>query len=172
MTAALVEQFNDGTSVADVADLLEADGTVFGVCDVDLVARGGRSRFAGHVRTVRCHEDNVVLRSLIEQPGDGAVCVVDGGGSRRVALLGDNVAAIAADNGWAGIVIHGAVRDVAELRDVPLGIASLATTPRRSGKTGAGETDVDVSFGGVTFRPGDLVFVDEDGVLVTEGAAQ
>lgn len=172
MSTALVTQFDGGTSVADIADTLDTDGTEYGICDAALVGFGGRPRFAGRVRTVRCHEDNVILRSLLEQPGDGAVCVVDGGGSARVALLGDNVANLAVDNGWAGIVVHGAVRDVAELREVPIGITSLGTCPRRSAKEGAGEVDVDVTFGGVTFHPGDLVFTDEDGLLVTAGTGE
>lgn len=172
MPTAVATQFDSGAAVADIADQLDSEGVEYTICDAALVGRGGRPRFAGRVRTVRCHEDNVILRSLLEEPGDGAVCVVDGGGSSRVALLGDNVAGIAADNGWAGIVIHGAVRDVAELREVPIGIMSLGTCPRRSAKEGAGEADIDVTFGGVTFHPGDLVFADEDGLLVTAGTGE
>lgn len=172
MSTALVAAFQGGTSVADIADRLDADGTEYGICDAALVGRGGHRRFAGRVRTVRCHEDNVVLRSLLEQPGDAAVCIVDGGGSERVALLGDNVADVAVSNGWAGIVLYGAVRDAAELRDIPIGISSLGTCPRRSAKEGHGEKDVEVTFGGVTFRPGDFVFADEDGLLVTSGSGE
>ena len=102
------------------------------------------------------------------EPGDGRVLVVDGGGSLRVALLGDMVAGLAAASGWAGLVVHGGVRDVAVLRHLPLGIKALGSSPRPSGKTGVGETDVPVEFGGVTFRPGAMLYSDDDGIAVLD----
>ena len=99
-------------------------------------------------------------------PGDGRVLVVDGGGSRRVALLGDNIAGIARDNGWAGLVVHGCVRDVAALHALVIGVRALGSNPRRSGKAGGGELDLAVSFGGVTFAPGAMLYADDDGIVV------
>jgi regulator of ribonuclease activity A len=118
------------------------------------------------VRTVRCFEDNVLLKSLLSSPGDGAVLVVDGDGSYGTALMGDMIAQLAVDNGWAGVVIHGCVRDSVAIAAMPLGVKALGTNPRKSGKQGGGETDVTVQFGGVTFRPGARLYADEDGVLV------
>ncbi|WP_316309896.1 ribonuclease E activity regulator RraA, partial [Clavibacter michiganensis] len=122
--------------------------------------------FEGPVRTVRCFEDNVLLKSLLSSPGDGAVLVVDGDGSYGTALMGDMIAQLAVDNGWAGVVIHGCVRDSVAIAAMPLGVKALGTNPRKSGKQGGGETDVTVQFGGVTFRPGARLYADEDGVLV------
>ena len=102
------------------------------------------------------------------EPGRGRVLVIDGGGSLRVALLGDLVAGIAAGNGWAGLVVHGGVRDVGALRRLPVGIKALGSNPRPSGKSGAGEVDVPVEFGGVTFRPGAMLVSDDDGIVVLD----
>ncbi|MCU1514694.1 MAG: S-adenosylmethionine--2-demethylmenaquinone methyltransferase, partial [Microbacteriaceae bacterium] len=118
------------------------------------------------VRTVRCFEDNALLKSVLATPGDGAVLVVDGGGSLKSALMGDLIAQSAVDNGWAGVIINGPVRDRAALAQLPLGIKALGSNPRKSAKTGAGETDVDVTIGDIVFRPGAMVFSDGDGILV------
>lgn len=149
------------TSTADLLD----ERPDAQVCLLQLRSFGART-FSGRVATVRCDEDNVLLRRLVEQAGEGRVLVVDGGGSLRCALLGDNIARIARDNGWAGIVINGCVRDSVALDELGLGVKALGTNPRPSGKEGAGETDVPVSFGGVTFAPGSVVHADEDGVVV------
>jgi regulator of ribonuclease activity A len=151
------------TSTADICDE-RGDAAV--VCAAPLRHYGARREFSGRVATVRCHEDNVLLRAQLEQPGLGRVLVVDGGGSFGTALIGGNVAGLGAANGWAGVVIFGAVRDVAELRETALGILALGSTPRRPGKAGAGSTGEPVTFGGATFAPGDLVVADEDGVIV------
>jgi regulator of ribonuclease activity A len=135
-------------------------------CETQLRQFGGVRSFSGPVATVRCHEDNVVLRSRVDEPGNGRVLVVDGGGSFACALLGDNIAGIAAANGWAGIVVNGCVRDVTALAHLPIGIKALGTNPRPSGKGGAGEADVPVSFGGAEFRPGAILHADDDGVIV------
>jgi regulator of ribonuclease activity A len=148
------------------ADLYDQHGEALGSCDTQFRSFGGHRAFSGPAVTVRCSEDNVVLKSVISGPGDGRVVVVDGGGSLHRALMGDLMAQLAADNGWAGIVVHGAVRDTAVLAGTPIGIKALGSNPRPSTKTGAGEKDVAVTFGGVTFRPGDQVFCDDDGIVV------
>jgi regulator of ribonuclease activity A len=121
------------------------------------------------VSSVRCFEDNSRIKEALESPGEGRVLVVDGGGSRRHALLGGNLGAAAVKNGWAGVIIHGCLRDSAELAPLPLGIRALGTMPLRSEKRGEGVRDVPVRFAGVTFRPGDWVYADEDGVVVSHG---
>lgn len=134
---------------------------------------GARS-FSGRVATVRCFEDNVVLKATVSGPGARRVLVVDGGGSLRCALLGDNIASIARDNGWAGIVLNACVRDSAALDDLdsgshPFGVKAIGTNPRPSKKGGEGEVDVPVSFGEVTFEPRMQLYADEDGVVVLPG---
>jgi regulator of ribonuclease activity A len=148
------------------ADLYDEHGDELGSCDVQFHQFGGHPTFTGTAVTVRCHEDNALLKSVVSTPGDGRVLVVDGGGSLHTALMGDMIATIAADNGWAGIVINGAVRDVAVLPTIPVGIKALGSNPRKSAKTGAGERDVPVAFGSATFHPGDQVWSDDDGVVV------
>jgi regulator of ribonuclease activity A len=118
------------------------------------------------VATVRCLEDNVLVRAALSEPGRGRILVVDGEGSVRTALMGDEIAGLAAANGWSGVIINGAVRDVARLRDIALGILARGSNPKRSAKTGAGTAGEPVTFGGATFRPGDVVHADEDGVVV------
>jgi regulator of ribonuclease activity A len=110
----------------------------------------------------------VLVKQRVSEPGHGRVLVVDGEGSLRVALVGDVVADLARDNGWTGLLIYGAVRDVASLAGLELGVKALGTNPRPSGKTGAGEIDAPVTFGGVTFRPGAMLYSDEDGVVVVD----
>lgn len=134
-------------------------------CETQLRQFGGVRSFSGRVATVRCFEDNVLLRASVSEPGDGRVLVVDGGGSFRCALLGDNIAELAVANGWAGIVVNGCVRDVVALAELPIGIKALGTNPRPSGKAGAGEVDVPVTFGGAEFAPGAMLHADEDGVI-------
>ena len=125
-----------------------------------------RLPFSGTVATVRCRDDNALARQAVGEPGLGRVLVVDGGGSLQTALVGDVLGALAVEHGWSGIVVHGAVRDVVALAALPLGVLALGTCPRRGGRTGSGERDVEVAFGGAVFRPGDELFADGDGVLV------
>jgi regulator of ribonuclease activity A len=148
------------------ADLSDEFGDALSYCDTPFVQYGLHKSFAGAITTVRCVEDNALLRSVLETPGRGGVVVVDGAGSTRVALLGDMMAQLAIDNGWAGVIINGAVRDARILGGMELGVKALRTNPRRGSKTGAGEKDVELTFGGATFRPGDHVLSDEDGVVV------
>ncbi|MEV0625184.1 ribonuclease E activity regulator RraA [Nonomuraea wenchangensis] len=149
------------------ADLYDEHGDQLDSCHLQLRQYGGRRAFSGRIATVRCHEDNALLKSVLSEPGEGRVLVVDGGGSLRAALMGDVIAGIAVASGWAGVVINGAVRDVAALRDLDLGIKALGSNPRKSAKTGAGERDVPVTFGDAVFHPGAELFSDEDGILVT-----
>lgn len=148
------------------ADLYDERGDDLDSCDLQLRQYGGRRAFSGRIVTVRCHQDNALLKSVLSEPGEGRVLVVDGGGSVHTALMGDVIAGIAVANGWSGVVINGAVRDVAALRELDLGVKALGSNPRTSAKTGAGERDVPVSFGGVTFHPGAELFSDDDGILV------
>ena len=136
-------------------------------CSIQFRDFGARKRFHGPVRTVECFEDNVLFRQLLSEPGDGAVIVVDGQGSTTRALMGDMLAARASENGWAGVIIHGAIRDSEEIATIDLGVKAVGVNPAKSAKHGAGRIDVAVTFGGVTFQPGDWVYSDEDGVLVS-----
>jgi len=146
------------------ADLLDANADA-GVCLLQLRSFGAGS-FSGPIATVRCFEDNTLVRELLESPGKGRVLVVDGGGSMRCALVGDNLAALGRDNGWAGIVLNGCVRDSASLNELGFGVKALGTNPRRSAKGGGGDVDIPVTFGEATFTPGAQLVADEDGVVV------
>lgn len=123
--------------------------------------------FGGVVTTVRCHDDNVILRTTLGELGAGRVLVVDGGGSLATALIGDLIADLAVSNSWEGVIIHGVVRDVEALSKIDLGIKALDSNPRKSHKDGAGDKDVEISFGEVTFTPGCHVYSDADSILVT-----
>jgi regulator of ribonuclease activity A len=153
------------------ADLVDDIGADVRSCDVQFRQFGARTQFAGPITTVRCLEDNGLLKSVLSTPGEGGVLVIDGAGSLHTALVGDLIAELAHSNGWAGLVIHGAVRDAAALRGIDLGIKALGTNPRKSSKIGAGERDVTVSVGGVTFVPGDIAYSDDDGIVVVASAA-
>jgi regulator of ribonuclease activity A len=125
-------------------------------------------RFCGEVVTLRCFEDNSLLRELLKSPGAGRVLVVDGGGSRRCALVGDLLAAAGHENGWAGIVVAGCVRDSATLATVPIGILALGVQPRRSEKRGQGVEGTRLELLGARIRPGDFAYADEDGVVFSQ----
>lgn len=127
---------------------------------------GGRKVFSGEVSTVKCFEDNTPVKVAVESPGNGRVLVVDGGGSLRRALVGGNLAAAAARNGWAGIVVDGCVRDVAELQATDVGIRALALMPLPTERRTPGLTDVPVQIQGVWVRPGDWLYADADGIVV------
>jgi len=153
------------------ADLVDEHGDGAAVCELDFRQYGGVRSFSGPIATVHCHEDNVLVRERASEPGEGRVLVVDAGGSRRVALVGDQIAGLAHANGWAGIVLNGCVRDAASLTGIPLGLKALGTNPRRSAKLGGGEVDVPVSFGGIEFAPGALLYADDDGIVVITDAS-
>jgi regulator of ribonuclease activity A len=129
---------------------------------------GGKIAFCGPISTVQVHEDNVLVRAALEEPGAGRVLVVDGGGSLRCALVGDQLAALGLGNGWAGIVINGCIRDVATLAELSFGVKALAANPLRSAKHGAGARDVPVGFAGLTCTPGQYLYADEDGIIVAQ----
>ncbi|GAA4631413.1 ribonuclease E activity regulator RraA [Actinoallomurus vinaceus] len=148
------------------ADLFDEYGPELASCETQFRSYGARERFAGPLATVRCLEDNALLKKVLATPGEGRVLVIDGGGSLRTALMGDMIAGSAVANGWAGVVINGAVRDVVALRELDLGIRALGSNPRKSAKDGTGEADVPVAFGGVEFRPGSWLYADEDGIAV------
>ena len=149
------------------ADLVDDIGPDVRSCDVQFRQFGGRTRFAGPITTVRCFQDNALLKSVLSEPGSGRVLVIDGAGSLHTALVGDVIAELGRSNGWAGLIVNGAVRDAATLATLDIGIKALGTNPRKSAKSGAGERDVVISLGGVDFIPGDLAFSDEDGIVVT-----
>ena len=154
------------TAAVNTADLYDERGEELNSISLQFQSLGGRSHFSGPVRTIRCFEDNGLVKSTLATPGNGAVLVVDGSGSLRTALMGDMIAASAVANGWAGVVINGAIRDRTALANMPLGVKALGSNPRKSSKAGAGETDVDLLVDGVTIRPGVMIWCDPDGILI------
>ena len=150
------------------ADLVDIYGDQLASVSVQFRSFGGRRRFSGPVVTVKCFEDNALLKQKLaqEEAPEGKVLVVDGGGSHRSALVGDVIAGIAVERDWAGLIIHGVVRDSVALGALPIGIKALGTNPAKSSKTGAGQVDIAIDIGGVTFLPGSTVYCDEDGIVV------
>lgn len=150
------------------ADLCDAFGPSLQLVQPLFRDYGGAGRFAGRIETLRVLEDNALVRQVLETPGEGRVLVLDGGGSLRSALVGGRLATLAHDRGWAGLLVNGCVRDSAEIRTIPIGIKALNTAPMKSGKSGAGDRGVAVSFAGATFAPGHFLYADEDGVVVAQ----
>jgi regulator of ribonuclease activity A len=148
------------------ADLVDDIGPDVRSCDLQMRQFGAITEFAGPITTVRCFQDNALLKSVLSEPGEGGVLVIDGDGSLHTALVGDLIAGMGRDNGWAGLIVNGAVRDASTLRTLDIGIKALGTNPRKSTKTGAGERDVPLEFGGVVFRPGEIAYSDDDGIVV------
>lgn len=148
------------------ADLYDAFSDELQVAEPALRSYGGLRMFHGPIATLRVFEDNSLVREALEQPGEGRVLVVDGGGSLRCALLGDQLAKLGVDNGWKGVLIHGCLRDVAVVHKLLLGVLALASNPRKSVKRGAGERDVKLEFLGVRWQPGHWLYADDDGVLL------
>ncbi|WP_300450859.1 ribonuclease E activity regulator RraA [Accumulibacter sp.] len=128
---------------------------------------GGRMAFCGQIVTLKLFEDNSLVREALAGDGRGRVLVVDGGGSLRCALVGDQLAILAQGNGWEGMVVYGCIRDSADIGRLDIGVRALDTHPLKSIKKGAGDRDLAVSFGGVTFRPGEWIYVDDDGIVVS-----
>ena len=129
---------------------------------------GGRSTFGGEIVTVKCFEDNSRVKEHLGTDGKGKVLVVDGGGSLRNALIGDMIAENAVKNGWEGVIIHGACRDVDELAKLDIGVMTLGCVPIKSVRRDEGQLNIDITFGGVTFRPGEYVYADNNGIIVSE----
>jgi regulator of ribonuclease activity A len=160
------------TAVPATTDLCDANEALFDSGELRLLAPGllsfgARGRFCGTARTIKLFEDNSLLAQAVKEPGDGQVLVVDAGGSTRCAVLGGNLARSAADNGWAGVIVDGAVRDVDEIDGCAVGVRAAAVTPRRSVKRGEGQRDLVVTVRGAIVRPGDWVYADRDGVVVS-----
>ncbi len=150
------------------ADLVDDIGPEVRSCDVQFRQFGGRTEFAGPISTVRCFQDNALLKSVLSEPGGGRVLVIDGDASVHTALVGDLIAELGRSNGWAGLIVHGAVRDASTLRTLDIGIKALGTNPRKSTKAGGGERDIEISLGGVTFVPGEIAYSDDDGIVVVQ----
>ena len=177
----------------ETADLCDAYGDLLQYVEPIFRDFGQKTKFGGKICTVKCHEDNSYVKAALAEPGDGRVIgilfywnfntckfnllnvcvflkvlVVDGGGSLRRALLGDNVAAAALRNNWSGVIIYGCVRDTVELEKINVGIKALASIPRKTEKKNVGSRDIPVTFAGVTFRPNDYVYADRDGIVVSD----
>jgi regulator of ribonuclease activity A len=152
---------------ADLCDQYEAElGTTVRVVAPMFRSYGGHPAFAGQIVTLKLFEDNSLVREALGEDGRGKVLVVDGGGSLRCALVGDQLAVLARKNGWEGIVVYGCIRDSAAIGEIDLGVRALATHPQKSIKKGVGDRNLAVTFGGVTFRPGEWLYADLDGVMV------
>lgn len=152
------------------ADLCDANEDKIKVVSPMFRSYGGTKAFAGQITTLKVFEDNTLVRNTLETPGRGRVLVIDGGGSMRCALVGDQLAVLAVNNGWAGIVVYGCIRDSKAIGAMNVGVFALGTHPRKSIKKGVGESDLIVSFGGVDFIPGHMLYADEDGIIVSESA--
>ena len=152
-------------SLPDICDQFLDDITVLDSAFHDY---GGRERFSGEIVTIKCFEDNSLVGEAVRQPGEGRVLVVDGGGSMRRALLGDLLAAAAAENGWQGLLIYGCVRDVEILRTIELGVKALAVCPVKTEKRGEGQSDVPLRFAGALMEPGQYLYADANGVVVAK----
>ncbi|MEV8267778.1 ribonuclease E activity regulator RraA [Microbacterium sp. NPDC076911] len=148
------------------ADLYDERGEALDSLSLPMLDLGGHVSFDGPIRTVRCHRDNALVKAMLATPGEGAVLVIDGGGSLESALVGDLIGASAVKNGWAGVIVNGVIRDREALGMLPLGVKALGSNPRKSAKDGVGEADTDVVIAGVLFTPGKHVWADADGVLV------
>jgi len=147
------------------ADLIDDHAAELTLVHLPFRKFGKKPFFAGPVQTVKCFEDNSAVRAELETPGNGRILVVDGGGSTRVALLGDMLAELGVTKGWSGIVINGAIRDSVDINEMDQTVFALATSPVKSAKEGWGKAGYEISFGGVTFKPGDWLYGDADGVL-------
>ncbi|KUM03912.1 ribonuclease E activity regulator RraA [Chromobacterium subtsugae] len=149
-------------------DLCDSFADAVRVLEPIFQSYGGHARFHGQIVTLKLFEDNSLVRQTLGENGQGKVLVVDGGGSRRCALLGDQLGELAVRNGWAGLVIDGCVRDSAALGQLPLGVKALAAHPRKSVKLGGGQRDLPVRIAGCELAPGQWLYADEDGVIVAE----
>jgi regulator of ribonuclease activity A len=152
----------------DLCDQFEADlGTTVRVVAPMFQHYGGRSSFSGAIVTLKIFEDNSLVREAFGEDGRGKVLVIDGGGSLRCALVGDQLAILAKKNGWEGVVVYGCIRDSGDINGIDIGLRALNTHPQKSIKKGAGDRDIAVTFGGVTFKPGEYLYADDDGILVS-----
>jgi regulator of ribonuclease activity A len=149
------------------ADLCDAHADQLQIAQPLFHSYGGRRQFGGRIATVQVFKDNVLVRRQLEQTASEAVLVIDGGGSLECALVGDILAGLAVENGWTGIVVNGCIRDAAAIAGLKIGIRALNTHPLKSGKRGTGQENLPVTFAGVTFRPGEYLYADDDGMVVS-----
>jgi regulator of ribonuclease activity A len=149
------------------ADLCDAHADQLQIARPEFRAYGSHRQFGGRIHTVQVFKDNILVRRQLEKSVTDAVLVIDGGGSLECALIGDILAGLAIQNGWQGIVVNGCVRDAAAIAELPIGIRALNTHPMKSGKRGVGQEDLPVAFAGVTFRPGEYLYADDDGLVVS-----
>ena len=164
----MVDHLTAAFSTCDLCDVHKADDSgAFRVLPPGFLHYGGKGVFCGPVATVECFEDNTLVKAALDTPGQGRVLVVDGGASLRRALVGGNLAAAGARNGWAGVVVNGCVRDAAELRAAAVGICALGLMPLPTEKRNEGQSNVAVLIQGVWVRPGDWLYADEDGIVVS-----
>lgn len=158
------------TDIVKTADLVDTNDAEVRFCEMQWKTYGRRKGFHGEVVTLKTFEDNRLLRATLESDGAGRVLVVDGGGSLRCALVGDQIAALGLANGWRGLLIHGAIRDSVDIDAMDFCVMALGQAPKKSGKTGHGARDVPLAFGNVEFRTGQYLYADADGVLVADKA--
>lgn len=152
----------------DLCDQFESElGTTVRVVAPMFKCYGGRQTFSGRIVTLKLFEDNSLVRTAFAEDGRGKVLVIDGGGSMRCALVGDQLAILAHKNGWEGVVVYGCIRDSGDINGIDIGVRALDTHPQKSIKKNVGDRDIAVTFGGVTFKPGEYLYADEDGVLVS-----
>lgn len=156
------------TTFIPTADLVDIIGEDARSCDTQFGDFGGKTKFCGPITTITCFQDNGLVKQILNTPNDGGVLVVDGKESVHTALMGDLIAAAGVNNGWSGVVILGAIRDSDEIATMDFGTKALGTNPRKSSKAGEGEVDVTVSFGGIDFVPGHILYADSDGIIVSE----
>ena len=150
-------------------DLCDNNAEIVRVADpIGFKDYGGKKNFFGRIQTVKCFEDNSFVRKALEQDGEGKVLVVDGGGSLRCALLGDMMGDLAVKNNWSGIIVYGCVRDSAAISRLAIGVKALNTHPLKSGKRNEGQENIPIHFAGVDFIPGEFIYCDEDGIIVSK----
>lgn len=150
-----------------VPDICDDFQTELQVLEPQFTEFGGKEKFCGEIVTIKCFEDNSFVKQILGTDGHGKVLVVDGGGSLRCALLGDMLGAMAAKNGWQGVLVNGCVRDVEILKDIDLGVRALKPYPLKSEKRNEGQLDIAVHFAGVDFKPGQYLYADENGIVVS-----
>lgn len=152
----------------DLCDEFESDiGKSLRIVSPMFQRYGARATFSGEIVTLKIFEDNSLVRTAFAEDGKGKVLVIDGGGSLRCALVGDQLAILAQKNGWEGVVVYGCIRDSVDINGIDIGVRALNTHPQKSIKKNVGDRDIAVTFGGVTFNPGKWLYADEDGVLVS-----
>lgn len=150
------------------ADLCDKHADKLQVADPIFSDFGNVACFEGEIYTLKVFEDNTLVRTALEMDGTGKVLVIDGGGSYRCALVGDNLAALAIENNWRGLVVYGCIRDSRQISEMEIGLKALNTNPAKSIKRNEGQQNIDVRFAGVDFRPGHYLYADEDGIVVSE----